>query len=75
MSKKKGQIKKFGNKTYGLSNRYSWSKARAKKRASKAKKKGYDVRVVEMRTAAKKKKAYALFVKLKKKSGKWKIDK
>jgi hypothetical protein len=59
----KGGNKMAKLKGYGYTGRYSWTKKRAEERAKKARKKGYDVKVVSASTKKKRRKGYALFAK------------
>ena len=50
-------------KGYQPTGRYSWSKEKAMKRAAKARKQGYKVRVIKAKTKVKRKTGYVLAAK------------
>ena len=59
-------------KGYSYTGKYSWTKAKAQERATKARKAGYSVRVIKAKTRKIGKTGYVLFAKTTKKGYAWK---
>ena len=62
-------VREIHGKTYVYSGKYSWTRTKAKKRKKELEKRGFDIKIIPLRTTVKKRTACALFAHARKKRG------